>query len=89
MKFVFGVNNFTSAGATPFVDTVNVGLGAATGLAGLNTTAVTVTAPVSATDQISATTIKNAIDNTNTAASIFNMICGNSAGCGGKPTRST
>lgn len=45
MRLALSVNNFTSAGGVPFVDTTNVGLGGATGVSGVSFTGTNTSAP--------------------------------------------
>ncbi len=52
-KIAVSINNFTSVGVTPFVDTVNIGLGASAGNAGVSFAGVSATNPGTAA-QISA-----------------------------------
>lgn len=79
-KVTVSVNNYTSLGASPFVDTENIGLGGITGTAGsgvkFNTIAAADAAPLADTTQAAAaTTIANAINTINYNA-IETLICG-------------
>jgi hypothetical protein len=80
-KVTVSVNNYTSLGASPFVDTQNVGLGGITGTpgSGVNFSAVSAAAPVDPTQAAAATTIANAITTIN-YTSVESLICGG-AGC--------
>ncbi len=83
-KFAFSVNNFTSVGATPVIDTVNIGLGAATGIAGANMNqgvlgAGTVDTTITAANQAASDQIETALT-TIGYANLESLICG-AAGC--------
>lgn len=78
-KVAISVNNFSSAGASPFVDVARIGLGASSGLTGISLSGTT-------TDPAAANlTSRDKIDSAITtigAANVFNMICG-AATCNG------
>jgi hypothetical protein len=74
-KVTVSVNNYTSLGASPFVDTTNIGLGTDGGLVSGVTLNATVTAPVDPTQAAAATAIAGAIT-TIGYGNIANLICG-------------
>jgi len=77
-RFAVSVNNFTSIGASPFVDTTNIGLGnGGTGIAGLSYAGVATGAPA-AQYTTSRNSIQTAID-TIGFASLNSLICGSAA----------
>ncbi|OGR69038.1 MAG: hypothetical protein A2081_04005 [Elusimicrobia bacterium GWC2_61_19] len=78
-KVTVSVNNYTAIGASPFVDTKNIGLGSAAGITGVQMGGTVITAPVDPTNAASATQIAGAI-NTINFNTIESLICG-SAGC--------
>ena len=79
-KVTVSVNNYTSLGASPFVDTTNIGLDAASGVTGVKMTALDTT-PVTGTKATAATTIDNAIT-TIGYGNLEKLLCG-AAGCSG------
>jgi hypothetical protein len=74
-RWAVSVNNFTSIGATPFVDTVNVGLGTISGAGGVSFNGVSAAAPADTTSRDS---IASAI-NTIGYANLNNLVCGGAA----------
>ncbi len=77
-KFVLSVNNYISIGATPFVDTSNIGLGGVSGVpgSGVVISSANVLAPVgSAAQQNAATAIASAIG-AGGYSTISQVICG-------------
>lgn len=77
-KVALSVNNFTSVGLNPFIDTTNIGLGNVGGLSGVGFNTVTNAAP--AADKIAARdSIQTAI-NTIGFANLETLICGG-GGC--------
>lgn len=77
-KLALSVNNFTAIGLNPFIDTVNVGLGAGAGNTGVSISGA-VTDPTDTTLLAAANTITSAI-NTIGYDNLATIICG-SAGC--------
>ena len=75
-KVALSVNNFTSVGLNPFIDTTNIGLGAGTGVSGVDFTG----ANQANTSYDSAETALNSAINAIGYANINNLICG-SATC--------
>lgn len=80
-RFAISVNNFTSVGASPFVDTVNIGLGTISGVSGSGVfSSETPPAPVvQAANQASADKIESAVA-TIGYTQLEELFCG-SAGC--------
>ncbi|MFA7009541.1 MAG: conjugal transfer protein TraF, partial [Elusimicrobiales bacterium] len=80
-KVAVSVNNYTAIGASPFVDTTNIGLGTITGTpgSGVNFGTGVVPGPANATQTAAATTIAGAI-NTINYGTLESLICGG-AGC--------
>ncbi len=80
-KVALSINNFTSIGLNPFIDTTNVGLGviAGDGTSGVTMAGAVATNPGDSTQLAAANTIEAAI-NTIGYASLENLICG-SGGC--------
>ncbi|MBU2531000.1 MAG: conjugal transfer protein TraF [Elusimicrobia bacterium] len=77
-KIAVSINNFTAAGVTPFIDTVNVGLDSGAG--GINMGASTTTiVGMDSTQRAAATTMASAIDVIG-FSDLENLMCG-SAGC--------
>jgi hypothetical protein len=76
-KFSFSVNSYASMGATPYIDTVNIGLGKINGGGGVNMSGMIANAP---TDTATANTIAAAINAMGGLSAISNLVCGN-AGC--------
>lgn len=76
-KVSLSVNNFTALGANPFVDTTNVGLGAGTGVSGVNMgTADATTVPA---DTATRDTIATTINTLGGFSTLSTLICGNGA----------
>ncbi|MBI4057319.1 MAG: conjugal transfer protein TraF [Elusimicrobia bacterium] len=73
-KMAFSVNNFTTIGASPFVDTTNIGLGTISGSGGVTFSGAPVGAPV---DTASRDQIASAIS-TIGYGGLNNLICGSS-----------
>ncbi|MBI4385778.1 MAG: conjugal transfer protein TraF [Elusimicrobia bacterium] len=63
-RFAMSVNNFTSVGASPFIDTTNIGLDNSGSLSGVNFATANTAAPGDATNAASAASINSAIDAT-------------------------
>ena len=62
MRLGLSINNFTSAGAAPFIDTVNIGLGSTSGQAGVSFTGANTATPAE-TDLVTArSNVQSAID---------------------------
>lgn len=79
-KIAVSVNNFTAAGITPYIDTVNIGLGSTGGELGIDMTGTVITtAGMDATQITAATTIASAIDIIG-FSDLENLLCG-SGGC--------
>ncbi|MFH1618937.1 MAG: conjugal transfer protein TraF [bacterium] len=77
-KIAVSINNYTSVGASPFVDSTNIGLGSATGITGVSfASGGNVTAPA---DTASRDTLTTALNSVGTFPQIENMLCG-SGGC--------
>lgn len=81
-KVALSVNNFTSIGLNPFIDTTNVGFGAVAGYggSGIDMSGVTATTAGMDADQIAASNNIEGAINTISYAAIENLICG-SGGC--------
>lgn len=82
-KVAVSVNNYTTIGLNPYIDTVNIGLGNASGISGINlsngSSSGNISTPGTASQQAAAATITSAI-NTIGLTNLENLICG-SAGC--------
>ncbi|MBI2070085.1 MAG: conjugal transfer protein TraF [Elusimicrobia bacterium] len=78
-RVVLAVNNYTSVGGRPFVDTKNIGLGQISGSGGVTFSGGGVDTAISASNQASSDKIESAI-NTIGFTGIESLICG-SAGC--------
>jgi hypothetical protein len=78
-KVALSVNNYTSIGLNPFVDTTNVSMNTAAGQTGVKMTGVTATAPIDPTNAASATTIAGAIT-TIGYTNLEKLLCG-AGGC--------
>ncbi len=76
-KVALSVNNFTSLGLNPFIDTTNIGLGASAGVSGINMGSISAAAP---SDTATRDTLASAITTMGGLSAISNLICG-SAGC--------
>jgi len=74
-RFNFSINNFTSIGGDPSVDTTNIGLGGATGVTGINFSGVSAAAPA---DTASRNQIQAAID-TIGFGNLNTLVCGSAA----------
>lgn len=78
-KVAVSVNNYTTIGLNPYIDTVNIGLGNATGVSGVNFSGGNMGTPGTSTQQTAAATIGTAI-NAIGFGNIETLICGTS-GC--------
>lgn len=74
-RWAVSVNNFTSIGATPFVDTVNIGLGMISGAGGVNFGSVSAAAPVDTASRDSIASAIGAIG----YANLNTLVCGTAA----------
>ncbi len=83
-KVAISVNNYTTIGLNPYIDTVNIGLGTGTGLLGINLssgpTNGKIDPPDSTSQQSAANTIATALDTVLVFGDLEELICG-SAGC--------
>ncbi|OGR88685.1 MAG: hypothetical protein A3J74_02365 [Elusimicrobia bacterium RIFCSPHIGHO2_02_FULL_57_9] len=80
-RYALSVNNFTTVGASPFVDTTNIGLGVSAGNTGVSFTGANVAAPANATNAASAASIAGAIGASGYAS--LNTLTGGAIAAGG------
>ncbi len=78
-KVALSVNNYTSLGLNPFVDTVNVGLNSATGVSGVSFAGANTASPATSQEQAAAATMAAAIT-TIGFTDLETLLCG-SGGC--------
>lgn len=76
-KVALSVNNYTSIGLSPYIDTRNIGLGAGTGVSGVNMAAVSAANPADTTTR---NTMQTAITTMGGLSAISTLLCG-TAGC--------
>jgi hypothetical protein len=69
----FSVNSYASVGASPRIDTVNIGLGKTTGVSGVNMSGMNTSTPA---DTTTATAVANAISAMGGLSAISNLVCG-------------
>ena len=78
-KVALSVNNYTSIGLSPYIDTTNIGLGAGTGVSGITMTGGTMlTDPL---DLATRNTIQGAIATMGGYTAIQTLICGSAGTC--------
>jgi len=77
-KVALSVNNFTSLGLNPYIDTTNIGLGADAGVSGINMSGVVTTNPADTTTR---NTIQGAITAMGGYTAIQTLICGSAGTC--------
>lgn len=81
-KLALSVNNYTSVGLSPFIDTTNIGLGSGTGLTGVFASGSNGSAVgFNATQNTADTAIQTAITTLGGFSVLEDMMCGTSAGC--------
>ncbi len=78
-KIAVSVNNYTTIGMNPYIDTVNIGLGADTGISGINVSGGNTSTPSDPEQAAAAALVKSAIDVIGFSET-EELICG-SAGC--------